>query len=599
MIRPLPALLLEHATERPQDVALRHKQLGIWRQISWAEYRDRVASTAHALRALGVGPGDAVAILSDNRPEWLYADLAAQALGALSVGIYQTNPAPDVAYILSHAKVKVLVCEDQEQVDKAIAVAEDTPSVTAVLCVETRGTRDYDDPRLHSWEEVIAEGAAAHERDPAWFDELVSQQDPDAPSMVVYTSGTTGPPKGAMLTARNALAVMDGLTDRLGATPQDLILSYLPLCHVAEKIYTVYIPLSVGCVVHFGESIETVEHDLAEVSPTIFLGVPRIWEKMHAKVTLRMQDSSWLKRRLYDWFLSRTLTHWHPDRDGRSNSGWHRLVRFAGDLFVFRSLQEHLGLRRCRLPSSGAAPIAPDLLCWFHAVGIPVREGYGMTECAGGTHFNLPGSNRLGTVGSTLEPLVTRIADDGEVLIHGPAVFAGYLHNEAATKEAIDEDGWYHTGDIGTVDEDGFLSITGRKKEIIITAGGKNLSPEKIENALKLSPYVKEAVAIGDARKFISALVQIDADAVGDWATRRSVTYTDFEDLTRRPEVVSLVEQEIRKANDQLARVEHVRAFRLFPKELHQDDGELTPTQKVRRRNIGEIWGHLVEEIYG
>ena len=596
-IEPLPAHVLRHAATRPHAVALRHKQLGVWGDISWADYREHIAHVAHALHALGVRRGDAVAILSDNRPEWLYADLAAQSLGAMAVGIYQTNPPADVAYILQHASVKVLICEDQEQLDKAIEVAADTPSVEVVICIDPRGTRHYTDPRLKRWEDVVRIGEQARQEDDEWFEAQVAERDPHEPTMVVYTSGTTGPPKGAMLSASNALSVIEALVDSLKVKPSDQILSYLPLCHVAEKIYTFFIPLHVGCVVHFGESIATVQHDLREVSPTIFLGVPRIWEKMHASVILKMRDASWIARAIFNYFVKRFHKLRSPDND-RALTGFARIEAWVADLLVFRAVQEHQGLRRCTLPASGAAPIAPDLLRWFYAVGIPIREGYGMTECAGATHFNVPGHNRLGTVGQTIEPLQTTLADDGEVLVRGPSVFLGYLHNEEATRRAIDDDGWYHTGDIGAIDSEGYLSITGRKKEIIITAGGKNLSPEKIENALKMSPYIKEVVAIGDARKFIGALVQIDGDATGDWATREGVTFTDFEDLTRRPEVIALIDREIKQANEHLARVEHVRAVRLFPKELHQDDGELTATQKVRRRSIHEKWNHLVEDIY-
>ncbi|MEN0064522.1 MAG: AMP-binding protein [Myxococcota bacterium] len=589
--------LLGHAKERPDAVALRHKRFGRWEEIRWQQYCDHVAEAAHALHEAGVGPGDAVGILSDNRPEWLYADLGAQSIGALAVGIYQTNPPADVAYILDHAKVKVLICEDQEQVDKAIEVAAETPSVTRVVCIDPRGTRGYDDPRLVTWHAFTETGRAARGADPDWWSAQVAARNPEAPSMVVYTSGTTGPPKGALLSPRNATAVVGDLSRSLKASEQDWLLSYLPLCHVAEKIYSVFIPLTVGCVVHFGESIETVQEDLKEVSPTIFLGVPRIWEKMHAAVTLRMRDSGWLQRQLFDFFVARGQ-HWRDPERIKPLGPFEWLGAQLGDLLVFRALHEHLGLRRCRLPTSGAAPIAPDLLRWFSAVGLPVREGYGMTECAGATHFNLPHANRLGTVGQTLSPLETSVADDGEILIQGPSVFCGYLHNEEATRAIIDEQGRYHTGDIGSIDADGFLSITGRKKEILITAGGKNLSPERIENALKLSPYIKEVVAIGDRRKFVSALVQIDADAVGDWALRERIPFTDFEDLTKQTQVTDLVDKEIRRANEALARVEQVRAFRLFPKELHQDDGELTPTQKVRRKAIGERWGRLVEEMY-
>ncbi len=587
--------VLRFAAERPGDVALREKRLGLWQPFTWAEYATHVGGAARALYDAGVRPGDSVAILSENRTEWLFADLGAQAIGALAVGIYQTNPASDVAYILAHSEAKVLVCEDQEQVDKALEVTAETPALARIVVLDPRGTRQYTDPRLVDWETFHGAGLSACE--PGWLAAQVAERDPAAPSMVVYTSGTTGQPKGALLAPRNALSVADRMVPELGVGPRDTLLSYLPLCHVAEKIFSLFIPLTAGAVVHFGESIDTVRQDLAEVSPSVFLGVPRIWEKMHASVTLKMKDSSWLKRALFRALSGRRLRLADARRRGRFGL-MAKLEWFVGDQLVFRALQERLGLRRCWLAVSGAAPIAAELLRWFHSIGVPVAEGYGMTECAGVSHLNPPGANRLGTVGKPLPGVEVRVADDGEVLMRGSHVFCGYLHNPDATAQTV-VDGWLHTGDVGSVDADGYLSITGRKKEILITAGGKNLSPEKIENALKLSPYIKEAVAVGDGKKFVSALIQIDGDAVGDWASREGLTYTSYADLTGLEPVRKLVDKAVQAANEHLARVEHVRAFRLFDKELHQDDGELTATQKVRRRAVLEIHAALVEDIYG
>ncbi|MEQ1564724.1 MAG: long-chain fatty acid--CoA ligase [Myxococcota bacterium] len=573
----LPKLLLAHATTRPRAVALRHKSRGLWSEVDWRGYADSVAALAHRLSADGVGPGDAVAILSDNRPEWLYADLAAQSLGARSAGVYQTNPVDDVAYVLAHSGASVVFCEDQEQVDKVVACAPATPSVRRVVVFDDRGTRGYADPRLVSYARYVdGPGPPA-----GWFEAAVAATDPHAPAMIVYTSGTTGPPKGALLTADNALSASRSLVPRLAVTERDQLLSYLPLCHVAEKIFSEFLPLSTGAVVHFGESIATVQSDLAEVSPTIFLGVPRIWEKLHAGVVLRMKDASWPARALFAW--------------GARQRG--PVGRALADLLVWRALHEHLGLRRCRLAVSGAAPISTEILRWFHQVGLEVVEGYGMTECAGVSHVNVPGRARIGTVGEGLPGFEFRLADDGEVLLRGAHVFAGYLHDPAATAAAVDPEGWLHTGDLGQID-DGYLSIVGRKKDLLITSGGKNLSPEKIENALKASPYVKEVVATGDGRHFVSALVQIDADAVGDWATRRRLPYGDYADLAGNPEVVALIEAEVERANRGLAQVEQVRRVRLLPRELHQDEGELTATQKVRRKGVLARWGGLVEEMY-
>ncbi len=574
----LPARLLGLCDRQPEAVALREKTLGVWRELSWRDYATAVAAVARALSEVGIGPGDAVGILSDNRTEWVFADLAAQSLGARAVGIYQTNPPEDVAYVLSHSGVSVLICEDQEQVDKAVEVAEQTPTVKTVVVLEPRGTRDYADPRLVTWDAFVGEG------DLGWLRERLAERDPLEPSMVVYTSGTTGQPKGALISSANVVASADAMVPALGVTAKDTLLSYLPLCHVAEKIFTLFLPLSTGAVVHFGESIDTVQSDLREVAPTVFLGVPRIWEKVNAGVTLKMGDSS----RLKGWLYRRAL-------------GWRGrglVLRWLADLLVFRALRERIGMKRCWLPISGAAPISVDLLRWYHAIGVPVSEAYGMTECGGASHVNPPGDIRLGTVGKAIPGTECVLGEDGEVLMRGPHIFAGYWGNEQATADAIDAEGWLHTGDLGAI-EDGYLSIVGRKKDILITSGGKNLSPEKLENALKTSPYIKEAVALGDGRKFVSALIQIEAAAVGDWAGRREIPYTDFEDLSGRPEIVDLISAEVRKANDRLARVEHIRGFQLLRKELHQDDGELTATQKVRRSAVRERHAGLIAAIYG
>jgi len=596
----LPGCVHAHARNTPDGVALRDKHLGLWREISWADYWRNVLAVAAELEARGVGPGDAVAILSDNRPEWLYADLAAQLIGALAVGIYQTNPPEDVAYILSHSRAKILFCEDQEQVDKAIAVAADTPSVASVVVIDPRGTRGYTDPRIARFDAFLAAGLARLDAaGPSYGEQRLAALDPQRPSMVVYTSGTTGPPKGALISAHNVLSTAREVMPLFEVSPRDTLLSYLPLCHVAEKIFTFFLPLSSGAVVHFGESIATVREDLRDVSPTIFLGVPRIWEKMHAAATLKMKDASWLKRTLYTSFLARRAAIARRRRETAAISPLDRLLWLLSDLLIFRALRHRLGLARCRLPVSGAAPISADLLAWFHAIGVGVVEGYGQTECGGVSHLNLPGAFKLGTVGRRVPSLEERLADDGEILVRGPAVFCGYLHDPDATARTIDAEGWLHTGDVGALDADGYLAITGRKKEIIITSGGKNISPEKVENALKLSPYIKEAIAIGDARPHVAALVQIDYDTVGDWASRRAIPYGDYTDLASKPEVTSLIGEAVNAANQHLAQVEQVRAFKLLPRELSQDDGELTATQKVRRREVLHRYDPLIRAMYG
>jgi long-chain acyl-CoA synthetase len=603
----LPGRLAVFAHHWPERVALREKHRGLWRPFTWREYLAQVLAVAGALEQLGLKAGDSIAIISDNRPEWLFADLGAQALGVLSAGVYVTNPAADVAYVLNHCRARVAFCEDQEQVDKVLGAPEPLPHLARIVVLDTEGTRDYADPRLVSWDAFIAPALpGARAPGAGEVHARFAALDASRPAVIVYTSGTTAQPKGALLSAAQMLSMSGTYFEELGGTEDDTLLSYLPLCHVAEKIFSQFTPLTSGATVHFGESLDTVRQDLVEVSPSIFLGVPRIWEKIHAGVEVAIRNTSREKRALYHWAI-RVATRHHQQLVGaghaRDSRPWAaptlflKLQRWLADVLVLRALRERLGLGRVRLAVSGAAPIAPELLHWFHAIGVPILEGWGMSESCGISHVNLPGACRIGTVGRALRGVDCKLAEDGEVLIKGPHIFSGYLHNEAATREAMN-DGWLHTGDLGSIDADGYLSITGRKKEILINAGGKNLSPAKIENALKTSPYIKEAAAVADGRAYTSALIQIEGELVGDWAMRQGITYTSFEDLSARPEVVKLIDAEVRRINEMLARVEQVRAFRLLPKELHQDDGEMTATQKLKRRVVYEKFSALIEDMY-
>jgi long-chain acyl-CoA synthetase len=504
--------------------------------------------------------------------------------------------------VLNHCKARVAFCEDQEQVDKILQSPEPLPALLRIVVIDPEGTRDYQDPRLVTWDAFIAPSLPrARARAAEDVQRQMQQLDPMVPAVIVYTSGTTAQPKGALLSAHSMLSMSGTYFEELGGTEHDTLLSYLPLCHVAEKIFTQFTPLTSGATAHFGESLDTVRQDLAEVSPTIFLGVPRIWEKIHAGVEVAIRNTTPEKRALYRWAIRVALRH--HQKGVRSNFGkmdltpFLRLQRVFADWLVLRPLRERLGLAKVRLAVSGAAPIAPELLHWFHAIGVPILEGWGLSESCGISHVNLPGACRIGTVGRALKGVDCKLADDGEILIKGPHIFSGYLHNEQATREAV-TDGWLHTGDLGEVDADGYLRIVGRKKEILINAGGKNLSPAKIENALKTSPYIKEAAAVADGRAFTAALIQIEGELVGDWAMRQGLDYTSFEDLTAKPEVVKLIDAEVRRANEQLARVEQVRAFRLLPKELHQDDGEMTATQKLKRRVVYEKFAALIEDMY-
>jgi len=604
VIASLPGWLLEHAQRRPRRVALRQQHAGIWREYTWADYALRVARVAAGFRALGVEPGDRVAIHSDNRVEWVITDLAIQGIGAVTVGVYPTSPPPEVEYVLSHSGAKVLVAEDQEQVDKVSAVRAALPELRHVAVVDTRGLSQSTESELGERTLSFAELERLGERagDAAAEAELrasVSRLGAGDVAVIVYTSGTTGPPKGAMLTHANLVAAGEVGRVAFGAGPRDEVLSYLPLCHVAERLFSVVDGLSCGYVVDFGGQSETFLQDLRDVQPTFFLGVPRVWEKLLAGTEIKMADASWVKRAVYRFWLARGQAVARRRRARGRLSAPGAVVYFLGWLFVYRALRDKIGMRRVRTALSGAAPIASDVLEWFWAIGVPIREAYGQTENTAICTVMPTDDVRIGTVGRALPEVELRIADDGEILTRSAGVFAGYFRDDEATRATVDPDGWLHTGDVGVVDDDGYLTITDRKKDLIITAGGKNVSPQHIENLLKVSPFIREAIVVGDRRPYLTALIGVETDTVCDWCTRRGLTYTTYRDLTELPEVRELVEEIIAGTNAQLAQVEQVKRFELLGVELDEDAGQLTATQKVKRAAIAKEFADDIEELYG
>ena len=589
----LPAKLLEHSQTRPNDVAMRHKKFGIWKEFTWGEYLNKVVSVSLGFYELGVREGDKVAIHSENRPEWVFADLAAQTLGSVSVGIYPTSPASEVEYLLSHSEASVLVVEDEEQLDKALEAWDRLEKLQKIVVIDPRGVKELNDPRIITFEDLLELGDLVVGKS---FEEMTKAITSSETAIIVYTSGTTGPPKGAMITHENLrfAAITWGLVYEY--RKNDEVLSYLPLCHVAERVISVANAVYHGYVVNFGEDTNSFTEDLREVQPTFFLGVPRVWEKMLAAVQIRSNDATWLKRSLFNFWIKQgglLLQRRLKNKSTFIDSIWFGI----GWLFVFRSLKKRLGMMRVREALSGAAPIAPQVLEFLMSVGVPVREGYGMTENTAVATIVPADELYLGSVGKALPLSEVRIAKDGEILTRSDGTFKGYFKNPEATKETI-IDGWLHTGDIGHIDEFGHLWITDRKKDIIITAGGKNLSPSEIENRIKISPYVREAMVIGDKRKYLTALIGIESDTVGDWATRQGIPYTTYEDLSSKDEVNELVSMIINDANEDFAQVETVKYFKLIPIELDHEDGQLTATQKVKRAAITEQFAELIESMY-
>ncbi|MFI6099599.1 AMP-dependent synthetase/ligase [Lentzea sp. NPDC051213] len=594
------------AVNTPDQIALRAKDFGIWQEVNWACYWANVELVGHALLALGLQPGERVAIHSENRREWLYADLGTVAARGVTVGLYPTNPASEVAYLLSHSGARILIAEDQEQVDKALLVLEDTPDLEWIVYLEPRGIKGrYDNQKLLSWDDFLALGA--RHRD-AFGDELaerMAQTEPDDVMTLIYTSGTTGPPKGAMLTVSNVEFAVTVLVEGGGFTSPppsstDVTLSYLPLCHVAERIFTTWFSAASGVQVHFAESIETVQANLREVQPTILFGVPRIWEKVLAGVTIGVSSASWLKRTTTRFWLRRAETIGETlVRTGGTHTAQSRLIYALGWLFCFRALKARIGMRHVRYAASGAAPIAPDVLKFFMGIGVPMHEVYGMTENTAVATGNRPGKVKVGTVGEPQPGIELRIDEEtGEILTRHGGTFAGYWSDPEATQRVV-QDGWLHTGDVGEWVDGTHVKITDRMKDIIITAGGKNIAPSELENALKTSPYIKEAVVIGDQRAYLVALIGIELDTVGHWAQQRKITYTTYRDLSEKAEVLELVQKIVTDVNSRFANVEQIKKFRMFPKELDHEDGELTATQKVKRSALGKMFDDLVESMYG
>jgi long-chain acyl-CoA synthetase len=586
---------------------MRHKDLGIWRDTTWADLWEDVLDAGHALLALGVGVGDRITIHSEDRPEWIVLDLAAVAVRAITVGLYPTNPAAEVEYTLADSGACVHLAEDQEQVDKVLGVAPGAlPGLRHILFAEPRGVRSYDDPRLIGWEAFLALGREHRADHPAAVDERMAAAEPDDVVTLVYTSGTTGPPKGAMLTAANVTFCIEKVVtapERIGGRPpgpDDLILTYLPLCHAAERIFSTWHLVSCGTVLHFAESVDTVFENLREVQPTLFFAVPRIWEKLHAGALIKGEDATWLKRRVFRLGLALNA------RVGAAkvaNGGRHtarsRVLHALSWLLVSRALLGRIGLRRCRWAASGAAPIAPEVLQFFIGLGVPVFELYGMTENSAVATCNFPGRMKLGTVGEPYEGIGLRLDEEtGEIQTAHPGVFAGYWGRPDKTAETFTPDGWLRTGDVGEWVDGTYIRVVDRIKHIIITAGGKNISPSEIENELKTSPYIKEAMVIGDRRAYLTALIGIELDTVATWALRHNIPYTTYRDLAEKPEVVALIGEEVERTNQRFARVENIRKFRLLPKELDHEDGELTATQKLKRNAMEDAFGPLVESMY-
>ena len=588
----LPKLLERRAADFGDHVAMRKKDFGLWQETSWRVYAEQAHAVSRALLAFGIAPGDCVALISENRPEWLFVDLGIQSIRAITAAIYVTSAAEQVAYVMAHSRSRVIFVEDQEQLDKVLDQRDELPLLERVIVFDWTGLRGFDDPQVLSFEAFLETGDLAVD-----LGARIAATRPEDTALLVYTSGTTGPPKGAMLTHENLVWTSRSLGDANELRAGDEVLSFLPLCHIAERLMTVVNQLVHGYTVNFAESLDTVPQDLAEVSPHVLFAVPRIWEKFASRVTLTMKDAPLAKRAAFAAALrvGRAVT-----RRRERGEGLGLATRLAHQLAlgaVFHPLKKRLGLERVRLAISGAAPISPDVLRFFHAIGLDLLEVYGQTEGSGPTTIHRRGDIRVGSVGRAIPGVEVRVGAEGEILVRGPNVFAGYLHDPDATAATL-RDGTLHSGDMGELDEDGYLRITDRLKDILITAGGKNIAPQNIENRLKFSPYINDAVVIGDRRPFLTALIVIDEENVADYAQEHRIPYTTFADLTLNEAIRELIGGEIKRVNQELATVERIKKFDVLDKRLEEEDGEVTPTMKVKRSRIAELYADTVEAMY-
>ncbi len=585
--------------ERHQDrVALRFKKHGIWKEVTWREYYEHVRKFGMGLLSLGFEPGDKLNILSEDRPEWLYADLGAISMAGVSIGIYPTNAPAECEYTAGHSEARVWVVENEEQLDKALEVRDNLEKLEKIIIIDPRNVQKHlSDPMIVTFDEVLQKGESLLKEKPELFEQKIDATKNDDIAIMVYTSGTTGPPKGAMISHKNIIAAASSLKQVNMVSESDEVLCYLPLCHIAERVVSFFQAILSGYTVNFAESMDTVPENLMEISPTWIFCPPRIWEKFHSKVSYDIQEVTWFKRNAYYWSLKVGEKYTELEQQHKKIPFFLKIQHVLADLLVYRKLKDLLGLKKAKYAISGAAPISPEILRYFHSINCPIREGFGQTEsCACGT-MHYPGRIKIGTVGEVIPDIEMKIAEDGEILIKGDNVFVGYYRDPQLTAETI-VDGWLHTGDVGEFDEEGFLRILDRKKDIIITSGGKNITPQYIETLLKFSAYIEDAVVIGDGRKYLTVLIMIEEENCTNYCQSEKIPFSTYADLSQNEHIKEMIWQEIQAVNKKLARVEQIKKFAIFDKKLKEEDDEITPTMKIKRKKIAEKYKNLIDSLY-
>ena len=594
----LPGRLRGQAARRGDDVALREKEFGIWQTTTWGEYARRVRHVALGLRDLGLARGDRIAVIGDNRPEWAIAELAAQSIGALPIGLYQDAVAKEIRYLLGESRARLVVAEDQEQVDKVLEVRAELPGLEHVVYYDPRGLGGYEAAGLLAFPDLERRGAARERARPDEYEAALASVRPDDTALLCTTSGTTSRPKLAMLSHTNLLSMAEQLQAVDPISADDEFVSFLPLAWIGEQMMTISRQLIVGFPVSFPEEPGTVRQDLREIGPHVMFSPPRIWENLVSEVQVMVEDTTPLKRRAYGWAMNVGREVADAGFEGRAPTGGQRVRRQVAEWLALRAIKDQLGLRRLRDAYTGGAALGPDVFRFFHALGVNLKQIYGQTEVAGISVLHRDGDIRYQTVGRPLAGMDVRVAGDGEILTRGPAVFQGYFEHPDATAETL-EGGWLHSGDAGYFDDEGHLVVIDRLKDVMALGDGTRFSPQFIENLLKFSPYVSEAVVFGGEHRCVAGIIAIDFENAGQWAERRQLAYTTYTDLSQKPEVYDLIRAHVESVNEDVPPAARIRRFLLLHKELHADDAELTRTRKVRRRFIAERFADLIEALYG
>ena len=595
----LPKLLRRNAEESPGAAGIREKTRGVWQTLSWADYSDNVREFALGLASMGFTRGDKLSVVGDNRPQLYVAQLATQALGGMSVPVYQDSIASELAYVLGHAETSVIVAEDQEQVDKAMSLKDKLPNLRLIVFDDPRGLWSYDDPALRSFESVLTAGRAFGKSNPDFYAEELAKGHADDVAMIAYTSGTTGAPKGAMLSHRNMIAAAEAFIEVNDVKPGDNWLSYLPMAWVGDAAFSLGMALAGKLVANCPESPETVQRDLRELGPNAMLAPPRIWENMLTVMQVKGGDASPLKRRVFEHFRALAERCELKRTDGKPLSVAERLGLAAGELFVYGPVRDQLGLRNARWCYTGGAPLGPDTYRFFRSFGVNLKQVYGATEASALIACQADAEANPNTVGRPMPRIDVRIDDRGEVMLKGPNVFVGYFKQDDVTRDTLTSEGWLKTGDAGFFDKQGHLVIIDRAKDVGKLTDGSAFAPQFIENKLKFSPFIREAVAFGHDQPMVVAMIAIDMQTVGTWAERKGLAYTSFMDLSRKPEVAAMIGEAIAKANATLPDVQQVKRYLLLNKELEADDAEMTRTRKVRRRFVAEKYAAVIEAFYG